>query len=54
MSASNIALMAMELHERQSRSRSALHIASEIAAAHGGTLSVQSSDEETRFIFLMK
>jgi sigma-B regulation protein RsbU (phosphoserine phosphatase) len=30
-----------------------LHIASEIAAAHGGTLSVHSSDEETRFTFLM-
>jgi sigma-B regulation protein RsbU (phosphoserine phosphatase) len=28
-----------------------LHIASEIAAAHGGTLSVQSFDEETRFTF---
>jgi len=30
-----------------------LHIASEIAAAHGGTLSVQSSDDETRFTFRM-
>jgi sigma-B regulation protein RsbU (phosphoserine phosphatase) len=30
-----------------------LHIASEIAAAHGGRLSVQSSDEETRFTFRM-
>jgi sigma-B regulation protein RsbU (phosphoserine phosphatase) len=31
-----------------------LHIASEIAAAHGGTLSVQSFDEETRFTFRMR
>lgn len=30
-----------------------LHIASEIAAAHGGTLDVRSDDIETRFIFTM-
>ena len=30
-----------------------LHIASEIAKAHGGTLTVSSSAEETRFIFRM-
>lgn len=30
-----------------------LYIASEIAAAHGGDLSVQSSDDETRFTFRM-
>ena len=30
-----------------------LHIASEIASAHDGTLSVASSDEETRFTFRM-
>ncbi|MBZ9603434.1 sensor histidine kinase [Phyllobacterium chamaecytisi] len=31
----------------------ALHIASEIGKAHGGTLTVQSTDAETRFTFLM-
>ena len=30
-----------------------LYIASEIAAAHGGELSVTSSAQETRFIFAM-
>jgi len=30
-----------------------LYIASEIAAAHGGALSVTSSPQETRFIFTM-
>ncbi len=30
-----------------------LYIASEIAKAHGGTLTVKSSDEETRFVFMM-
>jgi phosphoserine phosphatase RsbU/P len=30
-----------------------LHIASEIATAHGGTLTVDSSDKETRFTFRM-
>jgi sigma-B regulation protein RsbU (phosphoserine phosphatase) len=30
-----------------------LHIASEIAKAHGGTLSVTSSEQETRFVFQM-
>lgn len=31
----------------------AFHIASEIGKAHGGTLTVQSTDAETRFPFLM-
>ncbi|MGO7157172.1 PAS domain-containing sensor histidine kinase [Rhizobium leguminosarum] len=30
-----------------------LHIASEIARAHGGTITVSSDDKETRFIFVM-
>ncbi|MCA2410484.1 PAS domain-containing sensor histidine kinase [Rhizobium leguminosarum bv. viciae 248] len=30
-----------------------LHIASEIARAHGGTITVSSDDEETRFTFVM-
>ena len=30
-----------------------LHIASEIAKAHEGTLTVKSDSEETRFTFLM-
>jgi sigma-B regulation protein RsbU (phosphoserine phosphatase) len=30
-----------------------LHIASEIAKAHGGTLTVESSETETRFTFRM-
>ena len=30
-----------------------LHIASEIAKAHGGTLTVESSESETRFTFMM-
>ena len=30
-----------------------LHIASEIAKAHGGTLEVTSSDKETLFAFVM-
>jgi sigma-B regulation protein RsbU (phosphoserine phosphatase) len=30
-----------------------LHIASEIARAHGGTITVSSDDKETRFTFVM-
>jgi sigma-B regulation protein RsbU (phosphoserine phosphatase) len=30
-----------------------LHIASQIAQAHGGTIAVTSTSEETRFVFAM-